>query len=246
MKKTHFDYKREKFNRKADKEVKALFEEGAKIVIDVNKNSSGKTTRYLKFLKESKSNVAFVVNNHEHGIEKARELKDLPHLKFSDFIHLMGLENACPVFKTTNKKGEEVNDEKKWEEAQVYRNAGFATRKIHTIMHPSGENCPYLSQWVKFYNMHPKKAIISQHMLEALGGGERLFDYLILDEVDGLLGFGESISQEDIQKLNIEFEKNEPEPLKYNLEDGTEIKITCGFATRIFINVYYYFCTLFE
>ena len=232
MKKTHFDYKRERFNRKADKEVKALFEEGAKVVIDVNKNSSGKTTRYLKFLKESKSSVALVVNNHKHGIEKANELRELPFLKFTDFVHLMGLENACTAFKTINGKGEEVIDSEKWEQAQVYRHAGFDTTKIHSIMHPNGKHCPYKRQWTRFNKMKPKKAILSQHMLESLGGGNQYFDYIILDEVDGLLGFGESISKEEVMEIDIKFEKNDPEPLRYNLEDGTEIKVPLKEVSR--------------
>lgn len=226
-----FKAKRDRFNKNAKIHIKNLLEdEGAKVIVDVNKNATGKTKRYLDLFVEPKKQVAFVVHNHSHGLEKEKELKR-DHSQFNDYVLLMSFEKICPLFKELDENGDVVVDEKGEEVlkkdlvdiAKIYRKAGIPAGDIHKMMDQNHENCPYTLRWQSFHKMDVKKAILSQHMLKAIEGGDRVFDLLILDEVDNLFGFSENISKEMIKNYGIEFENSDPKPLSYNLGDNKKI-----------------------
>lgn len=226
----NFNAKREIFNKNAKTHVKSLIENGAKVILDVNKNATGKTTRNLDFFVESEKSVAFVVHNHLHGLEKEKELNQY-YPKFNEYVLLMRFEKVCPLFKETDENGEVIVDEggedvlkiELEEIANIYRQAGIPADEIHKKMDETFEQCPYTTRRNKFQKLGVKKAILSQHMLKALEKNNHVFDYLIFDEVDNLFGFSQVLTEGKIDEYKIEFEPSDPEPLKYNLGNNKHI-----------------------
>lgn len=213
----HFNKARKKWNREADSEIKRLINDDfKKLIVDVGKNASGKTTRYLKYFKEYNDNIAFVVNNHIHGKEKREELQSR-YPKFNSFAYLQGFENACPKFLTIDEKGNQIVNKEMLEQAEIFRNLGRKPGEIHKEMHGDGyERCEYNSQWAKFKILSIKKAMLSQTMLSAIGTRDVTFRTLVFDEVDGLLGFRDEIIANELDN-ELKFESPDPEPLEFIL-----------------------------
>jgi hypothetical protein len=190
---------------KRQKEIYKQTRKEWRLILDIGKNATGKTTRYLEELKESKESFAFVVNNHKHGKEKEEELKSkFPN--YTDFVYLEGLEYACPEFYNTDENGNKKKIVEMEATYSFYHKLGFSTRKVHEIVH-GVKDCHYVSQWDVFYNSLPiKKAVITQQMLLSGGGLSHNFRRIVFDETDGILGFKDEVKPDTLEKIRFDRE----------------------------------------
>ncbi len=162
------------------------FDLDSNIKLDTSLYASGKTYNLIE--KFTKLPFAFILGQSHAKLDDLnnRIHREQPSLVEGNDYHVVrSLENTCSEFLTNIDSLETFSE---------LRNLGIDMMTIHRIIHPNGDNCPYINQDRRFEGrtvMTFDRLISAIHSKHFKGGGRGHLT-LLLDEIDGFLD-GEEI-----------------------------------------------------